>query len=564
MSRDAGTSFRPDIQGLRAVAVLLVLAYHLWPDSLTGGFVGVDVFFVISGFLITAHLLEHPPRRSRDLLEFWGRRIRRLLPAAFLVLAVTVVASRILAPETRWAANAGEIIASALYVQNWVLAGSSVDYLAAAEAPTPVQHYWSLSVEEQFYLVWPILILAIFWFAEWLAPRADGGHARGDARRDRRLTVHLDHRDGHGASERVLHHPDARLGAGGRRAHRHAAGPRFVAAPRAAVDGAAWIGLAMLLVAGVAYSVETPFPGSAAILPVAGTALVILAAARGPASPTRLLRLRPIQHLGNTSYSIYLWHWPLIVFWPYVTGAIGIGFGDSLLIIAVTIGLATVTKVFVEDPFRFEPSFQPLGPTFRFAAVGMLVVALLGSAQLVEAPAVERGGGELARPGSRAGRKLVDGVFIRVDNRTRFDHRPERDQRAGIDGEYSGSNGRPHVVRGRGRHRPGLRRVPAGPGFEDGARALVAATDNSDAYRDGCWMYAPVRDAQDLPVRKRSDPDRAGRQLACRAMAPDPPGPRQAARLDHTDRRPGTRRSSPPSRAPGPRRSRCTATRGMS
>jgi len=155
--------FRADIQGLRAIAVLLVLIYHLWPNTLTGGFVGVDVFFVISGFLITAHLLQHPPQRGRDLLEFWGRRIRRLLPAAFLVLAVTAIASLLLAPQTRWAATAGQTIASALYVQNWVLAANSVDYLAAADPPTPVQHYWSLSVEEQFYLFWPILILAIFW-----------------------------------------------------------------------------------------------------------------------------------------------------------------------------------------------------------------------------------------------------------------------------------------------------------------------------------------------------------------------------------------------------------------
>ena len=109
-----GNAFRHDIQGLRAVAVLLVLAFHLWPESVMGGYIGVDVFFVISGFLITSHLLQHPPRSGRDLLEFWGRRIRRLLPAAFLVLLVTAIASRILAPETRWAATATEIIASAL------------------------------------------------------------------------------------------------------------------------------------------------------------------------------------------------------------------------------------------------------------------------------------------------------------------------------------------------------------------------------------------------------------------------------------------------------------------
>src|SRR4051794_16600582 len=161
-------AFRPDIQGLRAVAVVLVVAYHLWPGTLAGGFVGVDVFFVISGFLITGHLLEHPPLSSRDLLEFWRRRIRRILPAALLVLAVTAIAGRILLPETRWPANAGEIVASAFYVENWTLAATSVDYLASQAAPTPVQHYWSLSIEEQFYLVWPVMLLAVFWLVRRL------------------------------------------------------------------------------------------------------------------------------------------------------------------------------------------------------------------------------------------------------------------------------------------------------------------------------------------------------------------------------------------------------------
>ena len=111
-------------------------------------------------------MLFRSPRRPRDLLEFWGRRIRRLLPAAFLVLAVTAVASRVVAPETRWAATAGEIIASAFYVQNWVLASSSVDYLGASSTSIPTQHFWSLAVEEQFYLIWPVLlILAAFLFA---------------------------------------------------------------------------------------------------------------------------------------------------------------------------------------------------------------------------------------------------------------------------------------------------------------------------------------------------------------------------------------------------------------
>ncbi len=152
---------RADIQGLRALAVTLVLVYHLFPRSFTGGFVGVDVFFAISGFLITSHLLAHPPSTGSDLLTFWGRRIRRLLPASFLVLGTTLVGSWLVAPETQWANTAKQASAAALYVLNWVLARDSVDYLAAENAASPVQHFWSLSVEEQFYLGWPVLLLVI-------------------------------------------------------------------------------------------------------------------------------------------------------------------------------------------------------------------------------------------------------------------------------------------------------------------------------------------------------------------------------------------------------------------
>ena len=137
---------RADIQGLRAVAVLLVVLFHLFPGRVTGGYVGVDVFFVISGFLITAHLLRRPPTGRADLAAFWARRVRRLLPASLTVLAVTLVASRLVAPDITWAATAHEAGAAALYVENWSLARSAVDYLAADAAPTPVQHFWSLSV----------------------------------------------------------------------------------------------------------------------------------------------------------------------------------------------------------------------------------------------------------------------------------------------------------------------------------------------------------------------------------------------------------------------------------
>jgi len=156
-----GTPTRVDIQWMRALAVGLVLLYHFWPWRVQGGFIGVDIFFVISGFLITTHLINHPPQRFHDLAVFWGRRVRRLLPAAFLVILVTLAGVLLFAPATQWMNNARSAIAGAAYVENWNLAAQSVDYLASTAAPTALQHYWSLSVEEQFYLIWPVLIGAL-------------------------------------------------------------------------------------------------------------------------------------------------------------------------------------------------------------------------------------------------------------------------------------------------------------------------------------------------------------------------------------------------------------------
>ncbi|MFV0252273.1 MAG: acyltransferase family protein, partial [Beutenbergiaceae bacterium] len=153
--------FRPEVQGLRAIAVGVVVLFHLWPLRMPGGYVGVDVFFVISGFLITSHLYREVERTGTvRLLDFWARRIRRLLPASLLVLAVSLVLVLAWVPTTQWLTNARELIASALYVENWALAADAVDYLAEGNQPSVAQHFWSLSVEEQFYLIWPLLMLA--------------------------------------------------------------------------------------------------------------------------------------------------------------------------------------------------------------------------------------------------------------------------------------------------------------------------------------------------------------------------------------------------------------------
>jgi peptidoglycan/LPS O-acetylase OafA/YrhL len=329
-----GRQVRPEIQALRALAVALVLVYHLWPSAVPGGFVGVDVFFVISGYLITAHLLREAAATGRVApLAFWARRARRILPAALVVLLACALATLALVSRLHWEPFLAEIRASALYVENWHLAHAAVDYLAADDAPTPVRHFWSLSAEEQFYLVWPLLILA---------GAARGGRAIAAVL----LTVtalSLAWSIWATATEPQVAYfvTPARaweFGAGGLLALAAPTGRSHVAA--------SWAGLLVIAAAAFAYSPATPFPGVAALVPVAGTLAVIWAAA-----PTAPLTWRPVQILGDTSYSVYLWHWPLIVFAPIVL-ARAITTPDKLAILALTLGLGWLCKVLVEDPVR--------------------------------------------------------------------------------------------------------------------------------------------------------------------------------------------------------------------
>ncbi len=373
---------RADIQGLRAVAVAAVLIYHLWPAALPGGFVGVDVFFVISGFLITGHLLRRPVRSVRDLLAFWARRVRRLIPAASVVLAATLVAAWVWLPATALPRVTREVIASALYVENWALAQSATDYLAADEAPTPVQHFWSLSVEEQFYFVWPLVIGAVvFVAARWSVGRRGWSDSRqwlpvvvvGVV-----VAVSLAWSVGftavNGAAAYFVSTTRFwELGVGGLLATVIAVkGPHRRARFRAAV---AWAGLAVVITSVFVINGSMPFPGWAAVFPVAGTAVVIWAAADG-VGPDRWWGRRPVQWLGNVSYSLYLWHWPLIVIAPFALGR-ALSWVDRLAIVVVALGLAGVSKVVVEDGFRFSAVLnRRLGATF--AMLGLCLAVTCG------------------------------------------------------------------------------------------------------------------------------------------------------------------------------------------
>ncbi|WP_407320326.1 acyltransferase family protein [Isoptericola halotolerans] len=404
----APSSPRTDIQGLRAVAVAAVLGFHLWPAWVTGGYVGVDVFFVVSGFLITSHLLRRPVRSGRDLLGFWARRVRRLIPAASLVLLATLVASAVWLPTTTLVQVGREVLASALYVENWALARTETDYLAADKLHSPVQHYWSLSIEEQFYLVWPLLLAAV----AWLGLRSRRRHH--EERTTAVLAVALTGavvvaslgwsvwmtRAEPAAAYFVSTTRFWELALGGLlaavlalRASRPA--PALVGAGAAPVPwlraAAAWAGLAMIVVAVLTFDAATPFPGYTALLPTVGALLVILADAdRLRGGPGAALRWRPVQWLGDTSYSVYLWHWPLVVIAPFALGR-DLGAVGMLGILAATLLLAWFSQRHVEDRLRFHPLLtRRLGATF--AMLGLCVVVVGGAAVgvWVTASAAER------------------------------------------------------------------------------------------------------------------------------------------------------------------------------
>jgi peptidoglycan/LPS O-acetylase OafA/YrhL len=355
--------------------VTIVVIYHLWPNVMHGGFVGVDVFFVISGFLITSHLLrsmEGPGRFS--FAGFYARRARRLLPASLLVLAVTAVATFAVAPRTLWYTSFKQIFASALYVENWELSREAVDYLAAHADASPVQHFWSLSTEEQFYLVWPLLLL----FGVLLSRR-------------RRWSVALvmtavvvlsfaysvwDTTRSPAAAYFVTPTRAWEFGIGGLCAVVPAWRP-----PRAVRAIVGWLGGLAILYSADRLSNSTPFPGHAALVPVLGAAALIWAGEVGLWwSTAPLANLRFVQFLGDISYSLYLWHWPLIVLVPLALHPGSASGNPELATIGiVSVLLAWLSKRYVEDPVRRSrrPYVVQARPALLLSLAGMVVVLLV-------------------------------------------------------------------------------------------------------------------------------------------------------------------------------------------
>ncbi|WP_205687372.1 acyltransferase family protein [Cellulomonas endophytica] len=364
-----GGRWRADVQGLRAVAVLLVVLYHAGVPGVGGGYVGVDAFFVVSGFLITGHLLRDVERHGRVRLRaFWAARIRRLAPMAVLVVVVTAVAFRVWGPVFALEALARDAALATLSLLNVALALDGVDYGQAGGPESPLMHYWSLAVEEQFYLVWPLLVTACAVLARrWWRPAVGAALV---------LVVAVSFAASVGAVATgspfayfSLHTRAWELGVGGLLAVLAPLLPRVPGALAAAVG---WAGLAALVAAGLVLTDRTPFPGTAALLPVLATAAVLVAGEgeRGRRlGPTRLLAARPLQGLGAISYGWYLWHWPLLVLLPQLVSR-SLPWTTNLQLVVLTAWLATLSFWLVERPARALRL-----PPRRWLAVGAVLAA---------------------------------------------------------------------------------------------------------------------------------------------------------------------------------------------
>ncbi|MGP4057358.1 acyltransferase family protein [Mycobacterium sp. 4D054] len=381
---------RADLDGLRGLAIALVAVFHVWFGRVSGG---VDVFLVLSGYFFGAMVLRRAlkPAASADPLPVVRRLARRLLPALVVVLGGAALLTVTLQPQTRWESFADQSLASLGYYQNWYLAGTASDYTRAGEAVSPLQHLWSMSVQGQFYLALLAVVTVLTWLVRPLA-----AHRRKGA-----LAVVLGalivasfvyaivaqaenpaaaYYDSFARAWELLAGVMAALLLAGLRM------PMWLRAAAAAT------GIGLIVSCGIWLDGAALFPGPWALVPVAATLLVIAAGAGRPAgvaAPLRLLSTRPLIWLGAVAYSLYLWHWPLLIFWLVHTGRPTAGILDGLGVLAVSLLLAYATHRSIENPLRYpdagpaeaHPVRQVWGwgrrPTVALgSAVALLAVAL--------------------------------------------------------------------------------------------------------------------------------------------------------------------------------------------
>ncbi len=355
------------IQGLRALAALLVTLFHAkWVN---GGFIGVDIFYVISGFLITGLLLREIERTGTiNFKEFYARRFKRLLPTSFFVLLITAVASWLLIPDTMRSSLGRDIIAASLYVSNYLFAWWQADYQNLDATPSPVIHYWSLAVEEQFSLIWPLLILFFFIAATKFKKKI-------------LLTLLVATVTALSFVFSIYQTETSPIWAFyslPTRAWELGLGALLVLLPPIKTKKlVGLLGFIFIIVSAFIFGETTAFPGVNAVLPVLGTVMLISTINSWPPFLNDVANSRMFQWLGEISYPLYLWHWPLLVL-PSTYFARPLAIYERILAIIATIILADLTHRFIEEPFRKHKTEPTL--VFKRSGVITLVSVLIGTA----------------------------------------------------------------------------------------------------------------------------------------------------------------------------------------
>ncbi|MGV9662193.1 acyltransferase family protein [Nocardia niigatensis] len=394
-------AYRLDLDGLRGVAIALVVAFHIWAGRVSGG---VDVFLVLSGFFFTGMLVRRADSGSVGVLSTIRRTLRRLLPAMVVVLAAVVAATVVLLPHTRWSNIAGQTLASLFYYQNWYLALSWSDYLAADPSVSPLQHLWSMSVQGQMYLVLLLTVAGVAWTLRrairagaWKLASGYPFLRRAGEHGVLRLTlaiifgvaaiVSFCYATEGVSTQQGWNYYDTFA-----RAWEPLAGGLLALAaplirlPRPTREVFAWSGIAAIACCGWMVNGSLVFPGPAALIPVLATAALILAGAgrdtAGQPLVNRALATGPVVRLGGFAYALYLWHWPMLIFYLGEQHQRRAGWLGGLVIILISLVLAFVTHHLVEEPLRLRsrPATTPaLGRVLAGVAVSTVGVLLLGS-----------------------------------------------------------------------------------------------------------------------------------------------------------------------------------------
>lgn len=368
IAADAPLAYRYDIDGLRALAIALVVIYHVWVGRVSGG---VDVFLMISAYFLTASLARRASRGEKPrLVRYWAMRFRRLMPPAAVTIVGVLGAAYVYFPPTEWPAIWRESWASLFYFENWSLAFGEVDYYnREGILPSPLQHFWSLSVQGQVFILFPILIAIVGWvayrkrvlvrplliavFAGIFAWSLWFSVVETQTRQD---FAYFDTRTriwefAAGALVALLL-PYLRL-------------PGWIAAPLG------WLGVAGIIACGMVLDVQGGFPGYLALWPVLCTAAVIVGGVNPVAwGPTRLLASRPMRFLGKDAYALYLVHWPVLITWRLLHEDAPISLLDGAIVVGISVVLARILTFVVERPLRRVP------PAHRQTSRGLLAIVV--------------------------------------------------------------------------------------------------------------------------------------------------------------------------------------------